>query len=361
MISHEAGIPSSRSFTSGDIGLASSDNKLSAQDIAVLKSDPSEEVRAGIAEKVALQASASSLTQEERALAHSILSTMVHDAAERVRVSLSESLKHAQGVPHDVAMALAKDIDSVSVPMLENSPVFTDEDLVEIIQSGAANKQVAIASRSSVSDNVAGALVSTDNGQAVAVLASNEGAQMSDQTLSSMLERHASVEGVTESLAQRSDLPVNVAERLTAHVSDELQSVLMKRYELSKVQAKNLASASRERATVDLVDQVAGSSDVLALARQLSENGRLTPSLILRSLCTGDIRFFEAAISVLAKLMSPKFPSWFTMQDSWAWKLYSSARNCPRPTSKPFAWPWMCTKKMSMMAETMIGSALSSA
>ncbi len=36
---------------------------------------------------------------------------------------------------------------------------------------------------------------------------------------------------------------------------------------------------------------------VEALARQLDKNGRLTPSIILRALCMGDLTFFEASLA----------------------------------------------------------------
>ena len=38
----------------------------------------------------------------------------------------------------------------------------------------------------------------------------------------------------------------------------------------------------------------------IKLIRQLRENGRLTPSIVLRSLCMGDLNFFEAAVAELA-------------------------------------------------------------
>ena len=37
-------------------------------------------------------------------------------------------------------------------------------------------------------------------------------------------------------------------------------------------------------------------------ARRLARGGRLTPSLLIRSLCTGDMTFFEVALSHLAKV-----------------------------------------------------------
>jgi uncharacterized protein (DUF2336 family) len=280
--------------------LGMSNGGLSGTDIRALMTNPSDNVRAGIAKKIAEEVTAKQLSEQEREIAHGILLMMTKDVAEQVRKQLSESLKASECVPHDVAMALAQDIESISLPILEFSPVFTDWDLIEIIKSGAASKQTVIAKRESVSTEVAGALVETDNSAAVVALAGNTGAQMSDETLDKMIERHGDDDQVGQSLAMRGDLSLEIAERLTAHVSGEWKDILRQNYGFTEHQALDLAEVTREKATIDLVEKAASTSDVDKLAAKLYENGRLTASLMLRSMCTGDIRFFEAAMAKMA-------------------------------------------------------------
>ncbi len=52
----------------------------------------------------------------------------------RVREALAAHLKNSPDLAHDVAVALARDVDSVSLPMLKFSEVLTDEDLIEIVR-----------------------------------------------------------------------------------------------------------------------------------------------------------------------------------------------------------------------------------
>jgi uncharacterized protein (DUF2336 family) len=58
---------------------------------------------------------------------------------------------------------------------------------------------------------------------------------------------------------------------------------------------------SRERAIINLSS---GSSeqDLAKLVAQMHQNKRLTPSLILRALCMGDIAFFEVAMALMANV-----------------------------------------------------------
>ena len=72
-------------------------------------------------------------------------------------------------------------------------------------------------------------------------------------------------------------------------------------HEMSDSMATDLILQSRERATITLSTE-SDDDDVEKLIRQLRENGRLTPSIILRALCMGDLNFFETAVCALAEV-----------------------------------------------------------
>lgn len=274
---------------------------LSQADVARLLADPSEAARADTATKLAQQVDAEGLTDTERQLAIDIVRVMAQDAAVRVREALARNLKQSKQIPHDVAEALAKDVESVALPMLEFSSILTDEDLIAIVHSSNGAKQTAIARRASVSARVADALVESENAEAVATLVANRGADLSDRTLHRVVERYSQDMQVQASLVQRPKLPLTVAERLVAVVSENLRDYLVTHHDLPPSIAVDLVLESRERATVSLLPQSAEPVDILQLCRQLKLHGRLTPSLLLRALCMGDMAFFEAGMSVLAR------------------------------------------------------------
>jgi len=273
------------------------DQKLKEEDVARLLANPTADTRAEIAEKIAGQHAALSDTQ--RKLAEDIFRLMVKDAEVRVRQALSKQLKENPLVPHDVALSLARDVDDVSLPMLQFSDVLTDEDLVEIVKSQSVEKQVAVASRSHVSATVVDALVETHNEIVVASLVSNEGAELSEDTLERVVDEFAGSAVVSKRLTERRALPVTVAERLMAKVSDNLRQVLMQRDDLSPETAAALLLQAREMAVLGLTDS---ESDVLKLVEHLAKNKRLTPSIILRAICLGDLIFFESSMANLARI-----------------------------------------------------------
>ena len=90
-----------------------------------------------------------------------------------------------------------------------------------------------------------------------------------------------------------------VLERLLAVASDSLREALVERNDLPQGAASDLILKIRERATAGLLSADVQAGDAERLARQLNVNGRLTASLILRTLCLGDVDFLEAAFAEL--------------------------------------------------------------
>ena len=261
--------------------------------------DPSSDNRAQMAGKVVSQLERE-LTEAERKLALDIVGIMAADAAVMVREALADNLRHIPDVPHDIAMKLAQDVESVALPMLESSGVFTDADLMEILQRGSEQKQTAIAQRDTVSEVVSEAITAGAGEKAVAALMANENAKVSETAFIKAVDRFKDSDAVKTPMVNRSKLPMTVSERLVSLISDKLKDVLVRKHDLPAGLAADLIMQSRERATVSLFGEGASENDVEKLVLQLFNNSRLTPSLVLRATCMGDIAFLEWSIATLA-------------------------------------------------------------
>ena len=283
-----------------------SDNKITSTDVAKLLKDPSADSRADVATKLSEQLSSGSLGESERKIVEDIFRAMVQDVEVRVRKALSESLKDNPNIPHDVAMSLASDVADVAIPVVENSVVLSDKDLLEIVGSKGADIQRAVASRKTVSEKVSDALADTGNEDVVATLVSNKGAQISDQTLEKVADEFAENEKINAPLAMREHLPLKVADKLVAYVSEQIQAQLIAKHDLSPDVAMDLVLQSREKAFVSFLDPNSKAPDLFELVHQLHDNGRLTPTIIVRAVCMGDVSFFEAALAVLTGTSIPE-------------------------------------------------------
>lgn len=276
-------------------------DKLSEDDVKALLTDPSAANRERTANKISGQVAAGDLSGAELTLAEDIFRIMVKDAEVRVRQALADNLKESPLVSRDVAMALANDVDDVALPMIAFSEVLTENDLISIVKTSGESKQMAVASRSRVQSSVADALVDAGTENVVARLVSNAGADITEATLTKVVDKYGDNVTVNTPLSYRENLPITVVERLLTKVSESLREHLAKTHDIPDDVVNSLLAQSRERATIGLSAQ-ASDKEVESLVHHLYWNGRLTPSLVVRAAVMGDMRFMEHSLASLAKL-----------------------------------------------------------
>ncbi len=277
-------------------------HQLTAEDVRRLKADRTARTREWTAAKVADQFSHGELSDSEREIAEAIFRFLVRDVAVKVREALCQHLKECRKVPHDVALTLARDVESVALPMLQSSRVLTDDDLIEIVRSQGPARQKAIARRVEVSEQVSEALIETEDEEVVTTLVENPTAEIGEQTMQKVVETFPDSEVVQGLLAQRSELPISVAERLVGLVSYTMRQHLIDHYDIPIDETGDVVKQTRERATLGLIGTSDNLEKVRRLVRQLFANGHLTPSILLRSMSMGKLIFFEVAMAELAKV-----------------------------------------------------------
>jgi uncharacterized protein (DUF2336 family) len=277
-------------------GMASS---LTQTDVARLLAQPSVSVRTEVAGKLAQKIDSPVLGEAELQIAHDILRILAKDVELEVRGALSVSLRTARRLPHDVAMRLANDVDAVALPILTNSPVLTEPDLLELVAHSSSRKQAAIAGRGDVSETVADALTRQGTEDAVAALLANAQARIGDASLGTVIDRFGGSERVKATMVHRASLPATVAERLVAMVSENLQAYLVSHHDVPANLASDIVLQSRERATL-AYSLGTDEQDLEQLVRHMHRMQRLTPLLVLRAICVGDTAFFEMAMAVMA-------------------------------------------------------------
>lgn len=288
--------------------------RLTEFDIRRLIKATDDDERASAAHKLCRSIDRADLTAEDREAAQKILRVLAHDAAELVRRALAVTLKSSDLLPRDVARILAADVDSIALPVIGASPVFTDEDLIEIVRAGSAVRQIAIAARPTVSRDVADVLSSDGCEQAVRTLASNDNADISEGAMGKVVDRFGQTPEVVAALAYRQVLPLGITERLVALASDAVREHLITRHAVAPETAIRLSSFARERATVDLIDQAGASADLPMFVAQLNARKALTASLLLRALARGKMTLFEHGVAELSSTPHPR--AWLMVHDA---------------------------------------------
>lgn len=274
--------------------------RLTESDIRRLIKATDEDERAAAAHKLCRSMEKVDLDEEGRAAAQKILRMLADDAAELVRRAMAVTLKASDLIPHDVARKLAADVDSIALPIIAFSPAFTDDDLIEIVKAGSSVRQNAVAGRPRVGRDVATVLAETGSEMAVRTLASNDNADISEEGLWACVDRYGGSREVVAAIAYRQVLPLSVTERLVELASDVVREHLVTRHAVAPETAIRLAAFTRERATVDLVDQASVHADLGEFTANLNARHALTASLLLRALARGQMALFEHGLAELA-------------------------------------------------------------
>ncbi len=282
-----------------------------------LAGDADEAVRTDLAEKVAkvVPKLGADARDTPRDTTHEALEILARDQITRVRQILSETLKDVADAPPDVIRTLAQDTEfAVAGPVLEFSPILTDEDLLELIGSGPAQGGLAaISRRAQVHESVADAVAATDDIEAIADLLANPSAQIREETLDNLIDRAPEIELWHAPLTARPKLPAAAATRLAHFVADNLLGVLQERADLDAETLESVKTVVRQRIGEDMPKAEAGGGEgggidspdaetPVAIAKRLQQAGKLGEKVIAHALNVNDHAFVLTALTVRAGL-----------------------------------------------------------
>ncbi|HLN22934.1 MAG TPA: DUF2336 domain-containing protein [Patescibacteria group bacterium] len=285
-----------------------------------LAADTDPSVRGDLAQKIARLAPGLSADDQDRLrrMTYEALLLLARDQITRVRQILAEALKDVANAPPELVRQLAHDSElAVAGPILEHSPVLTDEDLMEIIQScPAAGGLSAISRRSSIRPNLADAIARTDDSEAIAVLLANPSAQIREETLDMLLDRAPSHEVWHGPLVARPQLSARAATRLARFVAESLLRVLETRADLDPSTKAAVAAVVRRRVEEggsDMQDFRRGENETPSasadsseapedLALRMYQARRLEEPVIIAGLDANDIEFVVCSLAVRASV-----------------------------------------------------------
>lgn len=260
------------------------------------------EVRALAAQAIGRKTRAATLTEDDRRFAARLFDRLSRDTCEEVRRALSVTLRSSPNLPRATALRLIDDVDSIAVPILSDSPVVSDDDLIAVLRSRAALRVRAIASRGHVSERVSGALISFGDGPAVAALAANDGALLSEADAGRLVRLAASDDLIREAALARQDMPQALAAQLVdAHVDGA-----GKRLAPATPLAPGITERTRERAHAGWT---AGDWNAPALhgyVDALHARGGLSEGVMARAAGQGDWRFLQVALARMAEVSVAK-------------------------------------------------------
>ena len=269
-------------------------------DLENLLEGKDEAARSHIATRAGQQLSIGGLSEVEQLATEALARELARDAVERVRCELSKAIRHAKFLPRDLALKIAHDVDSVACPFLEVTEVFSDSDWQQLVLTVSKSALVAVARRSSMTEKLALTLSESGSSAVVETLIENPAAPMTEPVCHTVMDRFAPEPRILDKMAQRDDLILEIAIKLTAKVSAAARKKLACSYKMPDYTEP--VGVNAEAASILELIRGAPESRLPALVQSLKEDDKLTHLLLLTAARENLLEFLEAALSALSSV-----------------------------------------------------------
>lgn len=158
-----------------------------------------------------------------------IMGRVAIDMELAVRKQLAERLASVPEAPRSLITQLASDEIDVANPVLSQSLVLKDADLIALAKIKGQDHLMAISKRPQVSEAVADAVVARADDTVLETLVSNVGAKFSRSAMETVVKRAETNERLQAPVAARKDLPPDLMNEMFFFVSTSLKRYIMER------------------------------------------------------------------------------------------------------------------------------------
>jgi uncharacterized protein (DUF2336 family) len=272
-----------------------------AKALLELARDPSPEARTALVSGVYdLCHESADLPAADRALGVEVVLAILKRAEASVRRQVAERLARDPNAPKILVIALASDEDvSVAYPVLIDSLVLDESDLVEILRKSPPEHRLGTLQRESLSEAVASVAVETGDPQVMRWLVANPGASISRSDMEVIVQAARVEPELQKPLASRTDLPADLATEVRSFVSDELREVIDRNNALTAAPTPGVTAAPNPRRTDQDAALAAAEADrrALALALDHRKAGTLTVEMLFQTIRAGKMVEFEAFLA----------------------------------------------------------------
>ncbi len=247
----------------------------------------------------------SDLSDDDLAAAEGAMIMLLDDPSPLVRRAMADVFASSQKAPPVIVHALASDQPEVALPLIERSPLLSDEELIDLVKAGKPSVQIAIANRPLITVALAATIAETGCSDACLALLENSDAEITLSSVERIVARFGHVAAIRENLLARDDLPMPLRQALLSKLSQTLAGFVAERQWLGPEHAEYAAREACEKATVALAADTPY-EELPDLVRHLRESGQLTAGMLLRALLSANFVLVEEALAELADVPADK-------------------------------------------------------
>ncbi len=238
-----------------------------------------------------------------------IFMIIARQAERDIRKALSDSLAGADWAPPALIAMLALDEIEIARPVIAQSPLLKDQDLLRVLVEATVEHQIEVARRPRISGRVADAIIDRAEPACLTALAGNRTAEISEDALGRLIEQSRRVAALRAPLTRHPRLNDILATQLYQWVGQALREAIGERFRIDEAKLGHAIDAIISPAPTPTVGAeprgleeptVADREEMeRRLVAKLQSAGQLRAGFLIRAVREQRLSLFEHGIAAL--------------------------------------------------------------
>ncbi len=244
-----------------------------------------------------------------RSLLSHVFMSLITDVERDIRLLLAEKIASEAWAPHALVLTLIDDEIEIARPVIAQSPVLLDHDLIRLLVNATIDHQIEVARRPFLSRAVVETIVDQGEPDVLAALCANTKANISPLAMARLVRFSRRMMALRAPLTRHPGLTSDLAGVLYGWVGETLRAGLVQRYALAG-SVLDTAVAQTVQETQGAIGWNATDPDDMSdrvlteqrLVQKLQGGGQLRAGLLVRALQEGKLTLFKTGLATLGDI-----------------------------------------------------------
>jgi uncharacterized protein (DUF2336 family) len=257
------------------------------------------DARVALAKQLCTLIAAEDTPESERLAVLPVMLKLAVDEERAVRVVLSEELATISNIHADLLFCVIAGEDELALPFLKATPSLGPWHMVAILRVGDEARQCTVASRHDITAEAAAYAIKNAPVPVVLTLMDNEVVKLEASDMQALYARLGQSGPLVDRLLALPNLPLDIRITQAKRTATRMRQLMAERSWLPANDASDLVADAEETAVLQVLVN-ASVDELLRAISFLAAKNLLTPALIIRAACLGEMRVVEASLAHLS-------------------------------------------------------------
>jgi uncharacterized protein (DUF2336 family) len=257
------------------------------------------DARVALAKQLCTLVAAEDTPESERLAVLPVMLKLAVDEERAVRAVLAEELASIANTHADLLFCVIAGEDEIALPFLKVTPALNPWHMVAILRVGDEARQCTVASRHDITAEAAAYIIKSSPVAVVLALMDNELVKLEAADMQALYVRLGQSGPLVDRLLALPHLPLDIRITQAKRAATRMRQLMAERSWLPANDASDLVADAEDMAVLQVLIN-ASVEDLLKAISFLAAKNLLTPALIIRAACLGEMRVVEASLAHLS-------------------------------------------------------------